>query len=112
VVRVPIVAVVGHGTVSEGAGAWRLAEILGERLVDAGCPHGGQAQYAAARRGIEGSPGGRWILEVIGKPLDDQLRTEAWNSYTCVDRDEARAMLQKFYDKVDAGRAGGSPTAL
>jgi enoyl-CoA hydratase/carnithine racemase len=52
------------------------------------------------------------ILEVIGKPLDDQLRAEAWNSYTCVDREEARAMLQKFYDKVDVGRAGGSPTAL
>jgi enoyl-CoA hydratase/carnithine racemase len=33
-------------------------------------------------------------------------------TYTCVDREEARAMLQKFYDKVDAGRAGGSPTAL
>jgi enoyl-CoA hydratase/carnithine racemase len=52
------------------------------------------------------------ILEVIGKPLDDQLRTEAWNSYTCVDREEARAMLQKFYDRTDAGRAGGTPTAL
>ena len=29
------------------------------------------------------------ILEVIGKPLDDQLRIEGWNSYTCVDREEA-----------------------
>ena len=48
------------------------------------------------------------ILEVIGKPLDDQLRTEAWNSYTCVDREEARAMLKKFYDKVDAGRPAGA----
>jgi len=35
VARVPIVAVVGHGTVSEGTGAWRLAEVLAERLVDA-----------------------------------------------------------------------------
>ena len=34
--RVPIVAVIGDGTVSEGSEAWRLAEILGERLVDAG----------------------------------------------------------------------------
>lgn len=51
------------------------------------------------------------ILEVIGKPLDDQLRAEAWNSYTCVDREEARAMLRKFYDKVDPGRAGKSSTA-
>ena len=48
----------------------------------------------------------------LGARDDDQLRTEAWNSCTCVDREEARAMLKKFYDKVDAGRAGGSPTAL
>jgi len=52
------------------------------------------------------------ILDVIGKPLDDQLRTEAWSSYTCVDREEARQMLQRFYDKADAGRAGDSPTKL
>jgi enoyl-CoA hydratase/carnithine racemase len=52
------------------------------------------------------------ILEVIGKPLDDQLRIEGWNSYTCVDRDEAAALLAQFYDKTDAGRAGTKPTAL
>ena len=52
------------------------------------------------------------ILEVIGKPLDDQLRIEGWNSYTCVDRDEAAALLEQFYDKSDAGRAGTKPTAL
>jgi enoyl-CoA hydratase/carnithine racemase len=52
------------------------------------------------------------ILEVIGKPLDDQLRIEGWNSYTCVDPAEAAALLQQFYDKVDAGRAGGTPTGL
>jgi enoyl-CoA hydratase/carnithine racemase len=52
------------------------------------------------------------ILEVIGKPLDDQLRIEAWNSYTCVDRDEANSLLQEFYDKTDAGRAGSRPTEL
>jgi hypothetical protein len=34
--RVPIVAVIGDGTISEGTGAWRLAENLGELLVDAG----------------------------------------------------------------------------
>ncbi len=51
-------------------------------------------------------------IEVIGKPLDDQLRIEGWNSYTCVNRDEAAALLQRFYDKVDAGRAGANPTAL
>ncbi len=52
------------------------------------------------------------ILEVIGKPLDDQLRIEGWNSYTCLDRDEARALLRQFYDKADAGRAGTNPTPL
>ena len=52
------------------------------------------------------------ILEVIGKPLDDQLRIEGWNSYTCVDRDEASALLRQFYDKTDAGRVGGHPNPL
>jgi enoyl-CoA hydratase/carnithine racemase len=46
------------------------------------------------------------ILEVIGKPLDDQLRIEGWNSYTCVDQDEARELLRRFFDKSDVGRAG------
>ena len=52
------------------------------------------------------------ILEVIGQPLDAQLRIEAWNSYTCVDRDEAAALLERFHDKTDAGRAGTKPTGL
>jgi enoyl-CoA hydratase/carnithine racemase len=46
------------------------------------------------------------ILEVVGKPLDDQLRIEGWNSYTCVDADEARDLLSRFFDKSDVGRAG------
>jgi enoyl-CoA hydratase/carnithine racemase len=50
------------------------------------------------------------VLEVIGKPLDDQLRIEGWNSYTCVDQAEARELLRQFFDKTDAGRAGGHPT--
>lgn len=40
------------------------------------------------------------ILEVIGKPLGDQLRLEGWNSYSCLDREEAAALLQRFYDKA------------
>ena len=52
------------------------------------------------------------ILEVIGKPLDDQLRIEGWNSYTCFDREEAAALLQLFYDKADPGRAGANATPL
>jgi enoyl-CoA hydratase/carnithine racemase len=52
------------------------------------------------------------ILDVIGQPLDFQLRTEAWNAYTCADRDETLAMLQAFYEKRDAGRAGSHRTDL
>jgi enoyl-CoA hydratase/carnithine racemase len=52
------------------------------------------------------------VLEVIGKPLDDQLRIEGWNSYTCVDQAEARQLLGQFFDKSDAGRAGTNPTGI
>jgi uncharacterized protein (TIGR00725 family) len=34
--RLPIIAVIGDGSLSEGTESWRLAEALGERLVDAG----------------------------------------------------------------------------
>ena len=52
------------------------------------------------------------ILDVIGQPLDMQLRTEAWNAYTCADPEETKAMLERFYDKTDAGRAGTHETEL
>ena len=52
------------------------------------------------------------ILDVIGQPLDFQLRTEAWNAYTCADPDETRQRLERFYEKNDAGRAGSHQTAL
>src|SRR5918996_236832 len=52
------------------------------------------------------------ILDVIGQPLDFQLRTEAWNAYTCADPDETMALLKRFYDKDDAGRAGTHETSL
>jgi enoyl-CoA hydratase/carnithine racemase len=45
------------------------------------------------------------ILEVLGKPLDDQLRIEGWNSYSCLDPDEARALLDRFYARTDEDRA-------
>jgi enoyl-CoA hydratase len=45
------------------------------------------------------------ILDVVGKDLDDQLRTEAWNAYTVADPEETLALLQRFYDRTDAGRA-------
>jgi enoyl-CoA hydratase/carnithine racemase len=46
------------------------------------------------------------ILDTIGKTLDEQLRNEAWNAYTCADPEETKAMLERFYEKTDAGRAG------
>jgi enoyl-CoA hydratase/carnithine racemase len=52
------------------------------------------------------------ILDVIGQPLDQQLRTEAWNAYTCADPEETMALLNRFYDKTDAGRAGEHETEL
>src|SRR6478752_7088760 len=33
------------------------------------------------------------ILDTVGKPLDDQLRNEAWNAYTCADPDETNELL-------------------
>lgn len=52
------------------------------------------------------------IMDVIGQPLDQQLRAEAWNAYTGADPDETMAMLERFYDKTDAGRAGRHETDL
>jgi len=52
------------------------------------------------------------ILDVIGQPLDQQLRTEAWNAYTCADPEETKALLERFYEKTDAGRAGSHQTEL
>jgi enoyl-CoA hydratase/carnithine racemase len=46
------------------------------------------------------------IQDVIGKDLDAQLRTEAWNAYTCADPGETLGRLQQFYDRTDPGRAG------
>jgi enoyl-CoA hydratase/carnithine racemase len=52
------------------------------------------------------------ILDVIGRPLDDQLRIEALNAYACADPEETLGLLQRFYDKTDAGRAGEHATSL
>jgi enoyl-CoA hydratase/carnithine racemase len=52
------------------------------------------------------------ILDVIGRPLDDQLRTEALMAYSCADPEETLALLQRFYEKTDAGRAGTHATGL
>jgi enoyl-CoA hydratase/carnithine racemase len=52
------------------------------------------------------------ILDVIGRPLDDQLKIEALNGYMSPDREETLALLKRFYDKSDAGRAGTHETPL
>jgi enoyl-CoA hydratase/carnithine racemase len=39
------------------------------------------------------------ILDVVGRPLDDQLRLEGWNSYSCLDQDEANELLGRFYER-------------
>ncbi len=51
------------------------------------------------------------IQEVIGKDLDAQLRAEAWNAYTCADPEETLGLLQRFYERTDAGRVGSDPPA-
>jgi enoyl-CoA hydratase/carnithine racemase len=52
------------------------------------------------------------ILDVIGRPLDDQLRIEALNGYASADAEETLGLLRRFYDKTDAGRAGRHSTPL
>ena len=46
------------------------------------------------------------ILDVIGRPLDEQLRIDALNGWSSPDPEETAALLGSFYDKTDAGRAG------
>ena len=52
------------------------------------------------------------ILDVIGRPLDDQLRIEALNAYSSADPEETLGLLERFYDKSDAGRAGTHSTPI
>ena len=52
------------------------------------------------------------ILDVIGRPLDDQLRIEALNGYASPDPEETMGLLERFYGKTDAGRAGSHETGL
>jgi enoyl-CoA hydratase/carnithine racemase len=54
----------------------------------------------------------RTILDVVGQQLDQQLREEAWNAYTCADPEETTDLLGRFYEKSDAGRAGSHETEL
>ena len=48
------------------------------------------------------------ILDVIGRPLDEQLRIEALNGWRRRIRRRRSALLERFYDKTDEGRAGST----
>ena len=63
------------------------------------------------RRAVESAK--ETILEVIGRPLDDQLRLEALLGYAlCGDNPEIVKRTEQFFDKADKGRVGKTPTAL
>jgi uncharacterized protein with von Willebrand factor type A (vWA) domain len=46
------------------------------------------------------------ILDVIGRPLDDQLAYEAMTGYSGAANPRVMELLQEFYDKTDEGRPG------
>jgi enoyl-CoA hydratase/carnithine racemase len=52
------------------------------------------------------------ILDVVGRPLDEQLKLEAVNGYSSADPAETMELLGRFYDRSDAGRAGSHETPL
>ncbi|HEX2125751.1 MAG TPA: enoyl-CoA hydratase/isomerase family protein [Thermoleophilaceae bacterium] len=48
----------------------------------------------------------RTVLDVIGKPLDDQLFIEAWHGFSGGDMNETAERITNFFAKTDPGRAG------
>jgi len=55
----------------------------------------------------------RTILDMIGRPLDDQLYRECIEAYTLMSGNPAvPELLKSFYDKTDRGRAGVNTTPL
>jgi enoyl-CoA hydratase/carnithine racemase len=52
------------------------------------------------------------ILDVIGRPLDDQLAVEAVYGYALMGNPDIPERLRSFYDKSDAGRVGKHATPL
>jgi hypothetical protein len=52
------------------------------------------------------------VLDVIGRPLDDQLAVEAVYGYALMGNPDIPDRLNRFYDKSDAGRVGKHATAL
>ena len=63
------------------------------------------------RRAVESAK--ETILEVIGRPLDDQLKLEALLGYAiCGDNPAIRERSEQFFDKTDAGRVGTHATPI
>lgn len=55
----------------------------------------------------------RVVLDMIGRPLDDQLYKEAYAAYTLMaSNPTVPELLQSFYDKTDRGRHGVNATSL
>ena len=53
------------------------------------------------------------VLEIIGRPIYDQLRVEAmWGYALCGGNATVMERSQQFFDKVDRGRAGATSTPL
>jgi enoyl-CoA hydratase/carnithine racemase len=53
------------------------------------------------------------VLEVIGRPLHDQLRVEAmWGYALCGGNPTVMDRSQEFFDRVDPGRSGSSTTPI
>jgi len=52
------------------------------------------------------------IVDVIGRPLDDQLAIEALYGYSLMGNPDIGDRLRSFYDKSDKGRVGTHATAL
>lgn len=55
----------------------------------------------------------RTVIDMIGRPLDDQLFKECLAGYTLMaDGPRVKELLQAFYDKTDKGRHGDNATPL
>ena len=52
------------------------------------------------------------ILNIIGRPLDDQLAYEAITGYSGVANPRIPGLLKAFYEKTDKGRVGKHKTDL
>lgn len=52
------------------------------------------------------------VMEVIGRPLDDQLAVEAFLGYSGAANPTVSGLLGRFVEKTDAGRAGTHETPL